>query len=175
MRRIHVWLAMLALIAGIGLISPTASAATPYCGIYWGSQDKSNPTMVTSPVTAVRAGRHECFDRIVVDLAGPAAGYRVGYVPAVYEDGSGFFVPLRGGAYLQVVVLAPAYWAPANRGEVVAVGTGRLLDNGEVRPLAVKVGDQVVFGPYSGSNTIKVDGEELLVMGESEILAVVEA
>jgi chaperonin GroES len=39
----------------------------------------------------------------------------------------------------------------------------------------VKVGDQVVFGPYSGSNTIKVDGEELLVMGESEILAVVEA
>ena len=62
-----------------------------------------------------------------------------------------------------------------NRGEVVAVGTGRLLDNGEVRPLAVKVGDQVVFGPYSGSNTIKVDGEELLVMGENEILAVVEA
>ncbi|MCK8673739.1 hypothetical protein M1M07_21860 [Rhodococcus sp. HM1] len=127
MRRIHVWLAMLALIAGIGLISPTASAATPYCGIYWGSQDKSNPTMVTSPVTAVRSGRHECFDRIVVDLAGPAAGYRVGYVPAVYEDGSGFFVPLRGGAYLQVVVLAPAYWAPANRGEVVDVTGYRTL------------------------------------------------
>ncbi|MGH8433976.1 MAG: co-chaperone GroES, partial [Pseudomonas sp.] len=45
---------------------------------------------------------------------------------------------------------------------------------GEVRALAVKVGDQVVFGPYSGSNTIKVDGEDLLVMSESEILAVVE-
>jgi len=50
-----------------------------------------------------------------------------------------------------------------------------VLDNGEVRPLAVKVGDKVVFGPYSGSNTIKVDGEDLLVMGESEILAVLEA
>ncbi|MEB3916735.1 co-chaperone GroES, partial [Pseudomonas aeruginosa] len=60
------------------------------------------------------------------------------------------------------------------RGEVVAVGTGRVLDNGEVRALAVKVGDKVVFGPYSGSNAIKVDGEELLVMGESEILAVLE-
>ncbi|PYA88512.1 co-chaperone GroES, partial [Pseudomonas aeruginosa] len=53
-------------------------------------------------------------------------------------------------------------------------GTGRVLDNGEVRALAVKVGDKVVFGPYSGSNAIKVDGEELLVMGESEILAVLE-
>ena len=61
------------------------------------------------------------------------------------------------------------------QGEVVAVGTGRVLDNGEVRAPAVKVGDKVVFGPYSGSNTVKVDGEDLLVMGESEILAVVEA
>jgi chaperonin GroES len=73
------------------------------------------------------------------------------------------------------IVLPGSAAEKPNRGEVVAVGTGRLLDNGEVRPLAVKVGDQVVFGPYSGSNTIKVDGEELLVMGESEILAVVEA
>ena len=55
------------------------------------------------------------------------------------------------------------------------MGTGRVLDNGDVRALAVKVGDKVVFGPYSGSNAIKVDGEELLVMSESEILAVVEA
>src|SRR5471030_529075 len=68
-------------------------------------------------------------------------------------------------------------WAAekANHGEVIAVGTGRVLDNGEVRALAVKVGDKVVFGPYSGSNTVKVDGEDLLVMSENEILAVVEA
>ncbi len=62
-----------------------------------------------------------------------------------------------------------------NQGEIVAVGTGRVLDNGDVQALAVKVGDKVVFGPYSGSNAIKVEGEELLVMSESEILAVVEA
>ena len=61
-----------------------------------------------------------------------------------------------------------------NQGEVVAVGDGKVLDNGEQRPLAVKVGDTVVFGQYAGSNTIEIDGEELILMGESEIYAVVE-
>ncbi|MCP5160152.1 MAG: co-chaperone GroES [Hahellaceae bacterium] len=60
-----------------------------------------------------------------------------------------------------------------SQGEVVAVGTGRVLDNGDVRPMAVKAGDIVVFGQYSGS-TIKIDGEELLIMGESEIFGVLE-
>jgi chaperonin GroES len=72
------------------------------------------------------------------------------------------------------IVLPGSAAEKPNRGEVVAVGTGRILDNGEVRALAVKVGDKVVFGPYSGSNTVKVDGEDLLVMAENEILAVVE-
>jgi len=72
------------------------------------------------------------------------------------------------------IVLPGSAAEKANHGGVLAVGTGRVLDNGEVRALAVKVGDKVVFGPYSGSNTVKVDGEELLVMGESEILAVLE-
>ena len=61
-----------------------------------------------------------------------------------------------------------------NQGEVIAVGNGKALDNGDIRPLAVKVGDKVVFGQYAGSNTIEVDGEELIIMGESEIFAVVE-
>jgi len=61
-----------------------------------------------------------------------------------------------------------------NPGEIVAVGNGKALDNGETRPMAVKVGDTVVFGQYAGSNTITVDGEELIIMGESEIYAVVE-
>ena len=73
------------------------------------------------------------------------------------------------------IVLPGSAAEKPNQGEVVAVGTGKVLDNGEVRALAVKVGDKVVFGPYSGSNTIKVDGEDLLVMGENEILAVIEA
>lgn len=61
------------------------------------------------------------------------------------------------------------------QGEIVAVGTGRVLENGDILKLAVKVGDKVIFGPYAGSNTVKVNGEDLLVMGESEILAVLEA
>ncbi len=61
-----------------------------------------------------------------------------------------------------------------NQGEVVAVGDGKVLESGELRPVAVKVGDRVVFGQYAGSNTIEVDGEELIIMGENEIYAVVE-
>lgn len=72
------------------------------------------------------------------------------------------------------IVLPGSATEKPNQGEIVAVGTGRVLDNGEVQALAVKVGDKVVFGPYSGSNTVNVGGEDLLVMSESEILAVVE-
>jgi chaperonin GroES len=61
-----------------------------------------------------------------------------------------------------------------NEGEVVAVGDGKVLDNGEQRALAVKVGDKVVFGQYAGSNKVEIDGEELILMAESEIFAVVE-
>ncbi|ONF45094.1 co-chaperone GroES [Marinobacter lutaoensis] len=60
-----------------------------------------------------------------------------------------------------------------SQGEVLAVGNGRILDNGETRSLAVKVGDTVVFGQYAG-NTVKIDGEELLIMSESEIYGVLE-
>lgn len=59
------------------------------------------------------------------------------------------------------------------RGKVFAVGTGKLLDNGEVRPLAVKVGDTVLFGKYSGSE-VKIDGTEYLVMREDDIMAVID-
>ena len=61
-----------------------------------------------------------------------------------------------------------------NQGEVIAVGEGKVLDNGDIRALAVKVGDKVVFGQYAGSNTIEIDGEELIIMGESEIFAIVD-
>ncbi len=59
------------------------------------------------------------------------------------------------------------------RGEVVAVGKGKLMENGEVRPLDVKVGDKVLFGKYSGTE-VKVDGQELLVMREEDIMAIIE-
>ncbi|MBU2862864.1 co-chaperone GroES [Reinekea marina] len=60
-----------------------------------------------------------------------------------------------------------------SQGEVLAVGNGRVLDNGDVRALDVKVGDTVVFGQYSG-NAVKVDGEELLIMNENDIFGVIE-
>ncbi|HQW19044.1 MAG TPA: co-chaperone GroES [Rhodocyclaceae bacterium] len=61
-----------------------------------------------------------------------------------------------------------------DQGEIKAVGTGKVLDDGKVRKLEVKVGDRVLFGKYSGQ-TVKVDGEELLVMREEDIMGVVEA
>ncbi len=73
------------------------------------------------------------------------------------------------------IVLPGSAAEKPNTGVVVAVGTGRLLDSGDVRPLAVKEGDKIVFGPYSGSSTIKIDGEELLIMSESEIYGVLDA
>ncbi len=59
------------------------------------------------------------------------------------------------------------------KGKVVAVGKGKILENGDIRPLDVKVGDQVLFGKYAGTE-VKVDGEELLVMKEDDIMAVIE-
>ena len=59
------------------------------------------------------------------------------------------------------------------KGEIVAVGNGKLQDNGELRALDVKAGDQVLFGKYAGTE-VKVDGEELLVMKEDDIMAVIE-
>ena len=59
------------------------------------------------------------------------------------------------------------------RGEVLAVGNGKILENGEKRPLDISVGDMILFGKYSGTE-VKVDGDELLVMREEDIMAVIE-
>ncbi len=59
------------------------------------------------------------------------------------------------------------------RGEVVSVGNGKITDSGEVRALDVKAGDQVLFGKYSGTE-IKIDGEELLVMREDDIMGILD-
>jgi len=60
------------------------------------------------------------------------------------------------------------------QGEVIAVGNGKILENGEKRPLDVKVGDRVLFGKYSGTE-VKLDGKEFVVMREDDIMGVVEA
>ncbi len=61
-----------------------------------------------------------------------------------------------------------------SRGEVIAVGNGKPLDNGDVRALAVKAGDKVLFGKFAGTE-VKVEGEELLVMREDDIMAIIES
>ena len=71
------------------------------------------------------------------------------------------------------IVLPGAAAEKPSQGEVLAVGPGRILDNGDLSEIPVKVGDIIVFGQYAGSNTIKVDGEELLILSESDLLGTV--
>jgi hypothetical protein len=114
-----------------GNISPAtsgASTAAAACPAGWGSLPEANNRYSMAQLTGIRAGRHACFDRLVVDLAGRPAGYDVRYVRAVYTDGAGDLVPLRGGAKLQIIARAPAYgrdykatYDPANPREVVKV------------------------------------------------------
>ena len=59
------------------------------------------------------------------------------------------------------------------QGDVIAVGKGKLLENGDIRPLDLKVGDRVLFGKYSGTE-VKLSGEDVLVMREDDIMAVIE-
>ena len=60
------------------------------------------------------------------------------------------------------------------RGEVIAVGKGKLLESGDIRPLDIKNGDKILFGKYSGTE-VKIDGEEFLVMREDDVMAVIDA
>ncbi len=71
------------------------------------------------------------------------------------------------------IVLPGTATEKPDMGEVVAVGNGKVLDNGERRALELKTGDKVIFGKYSGQ-AVKVDGEELLVMREEDIMGIVE-
>jgi hypothetical protein len=115
MKKFRTWLAVILMAVGLGFLAPgPASAATSYCGLDWGSLAKAEPAMSTASVTNVRTGQHYCFDRMVVDLNGPVAGYTVRYVPAVVQDGSGAEIPLRGSAFLQVTVNAPSYDSNGN-------------------------------------------------------------
>jgi chaperonin GroES len=69
------------------------------------------------------------------------------------------------------IVLPGSAAEKPSQGKVLAVGSGKLLENGTVRPLEVKVGDKVLFGKYSG-NEVKVDGEDLIVMREDDIMGI---
>lgn len=110
----HLLTVALALTAvALPLVAATAPTPVPVaatsCAAPWGSTPEWVMPLGRAPLTAVRTGRHDCFDRVVFDLAGPAAGYRVEYVDQVFQDGSGAVLPVPGGARLLVNVNHPAY------------------------------------------------------------------
>ncbi|ART83065.1 co-chaperone GroES [Oceanisphaera profunda] len=72
------------------------------------------------------------------------------------------------------IVLTGSAAEKSTRGEVLAVGNGRVLDSGEVKAMSVKVGDQVIFNEGYGVKTEKLDGQEVLILSENDILAIVE-
>ncbi|MBT8448811.1 MAG: co-chaperone GroES [Gammaproteobacteria bacterium] len=71
------------------------------------------------------------------------------------------------------IVIPDSATEKPSKGEIIAIGNGKITDSGDIRALDVNVGDKVLFGKYSG-NEVKVDGEELLVMREEDIMAVIE-
>lgn len=130
-RRFGPVLLVASLVAALFVAAPADAAGTT-CSSPWGSLVKQATATDTSPsrIVNLRSGRHPCFDRLVVDLDGPAPGYIVQYVDEVVEDGRGNVVPLRGGARLEVRVFRPAHddmgnatYQPADRYESLAVGS----------------------------------------------------
>lgn len=101
-------------VTGTGSAAPASPA--PFCGITWGSTARAtSPAQLwTGPVSGVRAGRHACYDRLVIDLARGrgSLGYHVRYVSAVTAPGSGLPVAVGGGARIQVTVNAPSTLGP---------------------------------------------------------------
>ena len=91
----------------VAIAAPARAAAA--CSTAWGSTGEWVERLGPAALTAVRTGRHSCFDRLVVDLAGPAAGYRVEYVDQVFQDGSGAVLDVPGGARLLLNVHHPAH------------------------------------------------------------------
>ncbi len=113
--------AVVALASATLLAAPTASSsasvvattsAGPYCGITWGSTPEVAGDMEAGQIQGVRAGRHTCYDRLVIDMSGDAAGYDVRYVKTVRADGSGAAVPVAGGARLAILAKKGATFVP---------------------------------------------------------------
>ncbi|MFD1147478.1 AMIN-like domain-containing (lipo)protein [Saccharothrix hoggarensis] len=101
---------LIAVVAAAAVVAPvTASAAPTACTVDWGSGAKSAWPMTAGQLTNIRAGRQDCYDRLVFDVVGTNDGYHVQYVTEVHHEGSGHLVPLRGDGKLQITVHSPAY------------------------------------------------------------------
>ncbi|MFI9170788.1 AMIN-like domain-containing (lipo)protein [Streptomyces lincolnensis] len=138
MRRISAAVAALVL-AGAGLgAAATSAAAAPAkaaaaCPTGWGSGDKGTVGSSIIPLTNVRAGQHECYDRLVFDVpgGGNAIDHIVGYVDEFHQLASGKQIPVAGGAILEVRVAAPSY-DPHGGGVVYPAQAGQPLPGVDV-------------------------------------------
>lgn len=133
-----------------------AQAATPYCGITWGSTAKTGTDTGTTLDTLynIRTGRHDCYDRMVFDLNGAGYGYDVRYVSNVYTDGEGALVPLTGGAKLRIVVNAASY--NPNTGAIIYPGiAGKKLPGVDLTGYQT-FKDAKFAGSFEGQSTVGV-------------------
>ncbi|MEV4497022.1 hypothetical protein AB0J84_15120 [Micromonospora arborensis] len=141
------------LVAGAGSSSAAGTATgSPYCGITWGSAEKSAGALSSAPLVDVRTGRNDCYDRVVFEFAGPVDGYAVGY-GETWTEGEGLALSpyTAGGALLRVSLRAPAY-DDAHQGTVpYAVGAhvASLLRYPTLR-------DVVFGGSFEGYSTFAV-------------------
>jgi hypothetical protein len=130
-----------------------ATTAAPYCGITWGSGEKTAGPLSAAPLVNVETGRHECWDRVVFEFNGTAQGYSVRYSAQVLTDGEGLdLVPYTaGGAYLWVTLRAPAY--DANHVSTIDARNGDHVAN----VLRYETLRDVVFGgSFEGYTTFAV-------------------
>ncbi|MGW8953922.1 AMIN-like domain-containing (lipo)protein [Streptomyces sp. NPDC055709] len=118
MRRLRTAAAVVALASAMLVGTVTAAVAAPppagrvtgACSTPWGSLLKSAADTNAAPLTNIRTGRHDCYDRIVFDVPyATEVGYHVGYVDTFHQDGSGRPIPVGGGAILEILVNAPSH------------------------------------------------------------------
>ncbi|HVM12988.1 MAG TPA: hypothetical protein VM287_01485 [Egibacteraceae bacterium] len=96
--------------AALAGVPAVQASTTPYCGITWGSLPKTVMQSTASAIADARVGKHECFERLVIDLhTQPAAGYHVTYIEGYYNQDTGERVPVAGGATIKIHALAPAH------------------------------------------------------------------
>ncbi|MEA2902105.1 MAG: hypothetical protein QOH36_1992 [Actinomycetota bacterium] len=109
LRRTTAVLAGLTVAVATLVVTAAPAGARPFCPISWGSGAKAAGEHGLAPLGQVRTGKHDCFDRVVFEIDGPAPGYRVEYVSEVRTEGEGAVLPLAGGARLKVVLLGNVF------------------------------------------------------------------
>ena len=167
-------LALTSVLAALALTAPASAAASPYCGITWGSLDKSagTPTATSASLTGVRAGQHACYDRLVVDLGNvPASAFYTVSYTTVRGVASGEPIPLAGGADLQITVFAHGesltFADPSHIANVTGFRTFRQVASGGsfegVTVLGLGVRARLPFrafildGPGAGQHRLVID------------------